>query len=141
MDDFFTIIAISCGSVMIFGSFLAFFAFMRYLRYREIIILAEKGLVHPQHATNGKGTLRWGIVITGLGVALCMGLYPLGWIISNGMFPLNFGPWMLVGLIPTFFGLSLLAIYYFTKLEKNSVGNSQHPPMTPNTESSHGEEQ
>ena len=118
MNDVFQILAISCGISMIFGAFLVFFAFMRYLRYREILALADKGLVHPRYAGNGKGTLRWGIVTTGVGIALCMGLYPLGWIISRGDFPLNFGPWMLIGLIPTFFGLSLLAIYFLTHQEK-----------------------
>ncbi|HNB53987.1 MAG TPA: hypothetical protein PK530_18715 [Anaerolineales bacterium] len=117
MNDVLEIMTISCGTVMFFGVFLAFFAYLRYLRYREIIALAEKGLVHPRYASNGKGTLRWGIVITGLGVALCLGLYPLGWLITGSSFPLNFGPWMLVGLIPTFFGLSLLAIYYLTRRE------------------------
>lgn len=118
MNDFLEIMSISCGIVMVFGVFLAFFAYMRYLRYREIIALAEKGLIHPRYASNGKGTLRWGIVITFIGVALCLGLYPFGWLIAGSTFPLNFGPWMLIGLIPTFFGLALLAIYYLSHREE-----------------------
>ncbi|MCB9136412.1 MAG: hypothetical protein H6636_13360 [Anaerolineales bacterium] len=130
MDTVFSILAASCGMVMFFGVFLIFFAYLRYLRYREIITLAEKGLVHPGYATpNGKGTLRWGIVITGLGVALCMGLYPFGWLISSGTFPLNFGPWMLVGLIPTFFGLSLVTIYFIGHKDEKKTGTT--PPALP----------
>lgn len=128
MDDVFTILAASCGIVTFFGVFLVFFAYLRYLRYREIISLAEKGLVHPGYASsNGKGTLRWGIVITGLGIALCMGLYPLGWMISRGTFPLNFGPWMLVGLVPTFFGLSLVAIYFLGHKEEKKAEHTPPP--------------
>lgn len=130
MDSFLEIIAISCGTVMFFGVFLAFFAYLRYLRYREIITLAEKGLVHPRYASNGKGTLRWGVVITFIGVALCLGLYPLGWLIG-GSFPLNFGPWMLIGLIPTFFGLALLAIYYLSHREEKV---KEDLPLVPPTQ-------
>jgi hypothetical protein len=55
------------------------------------------------------------VVITALGLALCLGLYPLGWTFSPGTFPLNFGPWMLLGLGPTFFGLALMAIYVLSR--------------------------
>jgi hypothetical protein len=93
--------------------FFGFFAYLRYLRHKETIALAERGLVHPDHSANGKGTLRWGLVFAGLGLALCLGLYPVGWLVQSP-FPLHFGPWMLAGLIPAFFGLSLMAIYYLT---------------------------
>lgn len=110
---------IICGSIiLIFGGMLVFFAYLRYMRYRETIELANKGLVHPRYQHyegNGKGTLRWGIAITGLGLALCLGLYPFGWLVAPSQFPLNFGPWMMIGLIPTFFGLSLIVIYLVTR--------------------------
>lgn len=111
---------IICGTfILTFVGLLGFYAYLRYMRYKETIVLAEKGLVHPRYVGNGKGALRWGIAITGLGIALCLGLYPFGWLTSNGQFPLNFGPWMLVGLIPTFFGLSLIIVYFVTR-ERNS---------------------
>jgi hypothetical protein len=109
---------IACGTTLFFGTLFlivfGFFGYLRYLRYQETITLAEKGLIPPQSGGNGKGTLRWGIVVTSLGVALCLGLYPIGWIAAPGEFPLNFGPWMLIGLIPTFFGLGLVIVYYLT---------------------------
>ena len=111
---------IICGTfALIFGGLLIFFAYLRYMRYKETIELADKGLVHPRYENNGKSTLRWGIALTGLGIALCLGLYPFGWLTSSGQFPLNFGPWMIIGLIPTFFGLSLIVIYMVTR-EKDS---------------------
>ena len=116
-------------SIGIFAVFLIIFgfaAYVRYMRYKETLALAEKGLVRPQKNGNGngngKGTLRWGIVITALGVALCIGLYPFGWLAGGTPFPLNFGPWMVIGLIPTFFGLALILIYVAT-----SKNGSQEP--------------
>ena len=120
-----------CGSTFFFGTlaliFFSFFAFIRYVRYRETLTLAEKGLVHPRLAGNGKGTLRWGLVITGFGLALCVGLYPNGFV-ANAGFPLHFGPWMLAGLLPTFFGLSLLAIYLLTSKESPNADSAQAEP-------------
>ncbi len=115
------------NSVVPCGAFLGFFVllfgaivFLRYLSFRETVILAEKGLVRPEPPrSNGKGALRWGIVITALGLATSIGLYPFGFLGDIGrQFPLYFGPWMLVGLIPTFFGLGLILIYVLTREEK-----------------------
>jgi len=114
----FVALSISCFFIVGILIFFGFFAFLRYMRYKETITLAEKGLVHPGYDTNGKGILRWGIGFTGLGIALCMGLYPIGWAFGSS-FPLHFGPWMLAGLIPAFFGLSLVAIYYLTNEKKS----------------------
>ncbi len=82
-----------------------FIIFMRYLTYRETIALAEKGLVRPSSRGNngsGKDTLRWGI-----------SLYPIG-LLPGMKFPLGLGPWMMVGFLPTFFGLGLVLIYVLT---------------------------
>ena len=107
------------GSIGVFAVFVVIFlyaAYVRYLRYKETLALAEKGLVRPQTNANGngKGALRWGIVITALGVALCLGLFPFGWLTARGTFPLNFGPWMVIALIPLCFGLGLILIYVVT---------------------------
>lgn len=108
----------SIGVFAIFLLIFGFAAFLRYMRYKETLALADKGLVRPQKngngTSNGKGALRWGIVITALGVAMCIGLYPFGWLAGGTTFPLNFGPWMVIGLIPTFFGLALILIYVAT---------------------------
>lgn len=105
--------AISLSTILLIVLF--FFAFMRYINYKETMGLAEKGLVRPE-SKPGKRYLRWGIVTTALGLAFSFGLYPLGF--SEGdEFPLHFGPWMLVGLIPLFVGLSLVLIHYLTEKE------------------------
>jgi len=85
----------------------------RYLSYRETLYLADKGLLRPEKNSNGKDSLRWGIIIAAIGIALCLGLYPLGQA-YNSVYPLGFGPWMLLGLLPLFFGLALILIYVLT---------------------------
>jgi hypothetical protein len=117
------ILTIACASTFFFGVLLlivfGFFGYLRYIRYRETLALAEKGLVKPQrNGGEGRGTLIWGIVITALGLALCLGLYPLGFMLGAADFPLYFGPWMVIGLVPTFFGLALVLAYLITSRER-----------------------
>ncbi len=109
--------------VAFLGFFIVFFGFivlMRYMGYRETLALAEKGLLRPEPPrSNGKGALRWGIAITALGLAISLGIYPLGWVAGGGVYPLNFGPWMIVGLVPLFFGLGLILIHVLTYEDKS----------------------
>ena len=114
LEVFATVFGICSVSLVFLGVPFGFAAYVRRLRHKEILELAERGLVKVPQTRNGKDTLRWGIVITALGFALCLGLYPIGFAINTG-FPLEFGPWMLIGLLPTFFGLALIAIYLTTR--------------------------
>ena len=97
--------------VVIFG----FLAFLRYMNYRETIALAEKGLTKPE-TKSGKGLLRWGILLTSLGLALSLGLYFIGFNSPND-YPLHLGPWMLGGFVPLFLGLGLTLLHYLTEKE------------------------
>jgi sterol desaturase/sphingolipid hydroxylase (fatty acid hydroxylase superfamily) len=104
MDKFFVCLGIVIAFLIVFG----FFAFLRYLRHREIIAMAEQGLPYPEQR-NGKEVLRWGIIITILGFALLIGTLPFAF---QGLWILG-----LIGLIPTFLGLSLLLFYVLTQEE------------------------
>ncbi len=109
----------------VFGSIFGCIAYARYLRYRETVVLAEKGLLRAERAHSDRNALRWGIVIAAVGLALCIGLYPVGFIGNSGhTFPLHFGPWMLVGLLPLFFGLGLVLIYVVTTREEKDALDS-----------------
>lgn len=116
--EVFEIVAIVSGVCMVTLVFLGipfgFAAYVRHLRHKEIIELAERGLVKVPEIRNGKDSLRWGIVFTALGLALCLGIYPFGFVVRSD-YPLEFGPWMLIGLLPTFFGLALITIYLVTR--------------------------
>lgn len=109
MNDIIPCLGVTGSLAIIFG----FFAFLRYMNYRETIALAEKGLSRPE-TKDGKGLLRWGILITALGLALSLGLYPIGFS-AGEPYPLRLGPWMLGGFVPLFLGLSLILLYVLTR--------------------------
>jgi hypothetical protein len=90
-------------------------ALIRYLNYRETIDLAEQGLTLPERKPN-QPLLRWGIVLTSLGLALTLGLYCAGFAAYDN-YPFHLGPWMLGGLIPLFLGLGLVLLHYLTEKE------------------------
>jgi hypothetical protein len=100
---------------IVFFSIFGYLAFRRYLEYRETVALAEKGLVKPREGGDGKDSLRWGIVLASLGLALCIGTYPIAWMVDGRFGPFGFGPWLLPGLLLLFFGLGLILIYLVTK--------------------------
>ena len=101
---------------------------LRWFKHREILALAEKGLLPAQYAqymsaSRGRGLLGWGIALVALGLALMIGLWPIGFVTrvphtGESLYPLNFGPWMLAGLIPLFIGLALLITYFLTRKEE-----------------------
>lgn len=97
--------------LLIFG----FLAFLRYMNYRETIALAERGLNRPE-GKRGKGWLRGGILVTGLGIALSLGLYFAGYN-SGQSYPFHLGPWMLGGFVPLFLGLALILSHFLTQKE------------------------
>lgn len=100
------------------------YAFLRFLRHRETLFLAERGLVRPAEAPRGSGnsSLRWGIILAALGVALSCGLYPIGWMVNGRTF-LGFGPWMLPGFIALALGLGLVLIHRLSTAQpENGTG-------------------
>lgn len=111
MDDLIPVIGVGSVLIIIFG----FVGCMRYIRYKEILALAEKGLVPPEPKAI-KGILRWGVVIAALGLAFTLGLYPFGFV-TGEEFPLHIGPWMLIGFVPLFLGLGLILLHYLTEKE------------------------
>lgn len=101
--------------VVLFAIIVGLIVFVRYLSYRETISQAEQGL-QRQETPKSKPLLRWGMVITVLGLILTLGLYAVGFL-STDSYPLHLGPWMLGGLIPLFLGLGLLLLHYLTEKE------------------------
>ncbi len=105
------------GSLAFIGLVFGFILLMRFMSYKETLALAEKGLVKPVKGGNGKGALIWGVIFTAIGLALLLGLWPLGLMFGSNA-PLGFGPWMLAGLLPLFFGLALILIHVLTHEKK-----------------------
>lgn len=102
------------GAIIILPLTVGLIILLRYISYRETLALAEKGIPRPERNRDGKDALRWGIVITAVGTALCLGLYPLGANFGD-IYPYGLGPWMLLGFVPLFVGLALILIYVLTR--------------------------
>ncbi|MCP4537554.1 MAG: hypothetical protein GY832_10440 [Chloroflexi bacterium] len=105
----------------------------RYFKHREIMAMVEKGVLPEQYAQytsasrkqRGRGTMGWGIALAALGLALMAGLWPLGFVgLGGNAYPLNFGPWMLVGLVPLFMGVALLIIYFVMRKEDATMSKA-----------------
>lgn len=109
MNDIFPCLGAVGSLAIIFG----FLGFLRYMNYKETIALAEKGLTKPEPNSN-KRLLRWGIIITALGLSFTIGLYLIGFNSANN-YPLHLGPWMLGGFVPLFLGLGLVLLHYLTE--------------------------
>ena len=109
MNDILPCLGAVGSLAIIFG----FLAFLRYMNYKETIALAEKGLTRPE-SNLSKRLLRWGIMITVIGLALTIGLYLIGFNYASN-YPLNLGPWMLGGFVPLFIGIGLVLLHYLTE--------------------------
>lgn len=127
MNDAIETLAIGLTLTMIFSIPFAFFAYIRYLRYKETIALAERGLLRPTESKNGRGTLRWGIVLAFIGFALVLGLLPVGFLLDSDS-EMILGPWLLVGCLPMFFGLALLVIYALTRNDSSAIVQAGDAP-------------
>lgn len=130
------------------GMILGFILLSRYLKYRETLTMIQHGITPPMppppmppmmmpappmprppvvvpqsNAGTGRGTLIWGLVLTGIGIALTLALWPIGFIANSASgntvtFPLGLGPWMLAGFVPLFVGLALILGYVITRPER-----------------------
>lgn len=103
------------GLVAIVTIIFSFLAFLRYMNYKETLALVEKGLTKPETKSR-KGLLRWGIVLSSIGLALSFGLYLFGFNSANN-YPLHLGPWMLGGFVPLFLGVGLILLDLLTDKE------------------------
>jgi hypothetical protein len=109
--------------------FLVFILLLRYLEHRERMSMIERGLMQPETSQRpryprGSAQLRGGLITAGVGFALTVGLYNLGWLLPAPLTaaPGRIGPWLLPGLIPLAIGLALVAGYYLSPPHPDSEG-------------------
>ena len=94
--------------LLFFALFLGFFGWLRWMRFRETLALADRGYA-PVVSPNGTNrTLRWGLILAAIGLAL-----------SCGMAPITFesidrSPVLIPGLLFLFLGLALLLYWLMT---------------------------
>lgn len=129
--------------VLLPGMILGYILLSRYLKYRETMAMIEHGITPPQpppvvmptmspqppimvnrgQGGTGRGMLIWGLVLSGVGLALTLALWPIGFIANSASgdtvnFPLGLGPWMLAGFTPLFVGLALILAFVIMRPER-----------------------
>jgi uncharacterized protein DUF6249 len=112
------------GWLIALAIFFGFIVLLRYIEHRERMALIARG-IDPnrlRRQRRGVGVLRAGLIIAMVGLALTIGLYPLGFMLPFSIteVPLHFGPWLLPGLIPLGVGGALVIGYY--------LGQDNQPP-------------
>ncbi len=107
------------GWLIVLAIFCGFVVLLRYIEHRERMALIARGI--DPHALRrqrrGVGVLRAGLIIAMVGLALTIGLYPLGFMLPSSITqaPFHFGPWLVPGLIPLGVGVALVISYYLSQ--------------------------
>src|SRR5215469_14408580 len=80
--------------------FLGFIVLLRYIDHRERMAMIRQGIdPNRLRPRRGAGVLRAGLIILMVGLALTVGLYPIGFMIPPAYtIPFRAGPWLLPGL-------------------------------------------
>jgi MFS family permease len=120
----FNVILVLIGWLVAMAIFFGFIVLLRYLHHRETMALISHG-INPEsipRRRRSRGMLRAGLIITMVGLALTIGLYPVGFFLPPTFAtPFHLGPWLLPGLIPLGVGIALIVSYY---LEQNALVSS-----------------
>lgn len=98
--------------------FLGFIVLLRYIDHRERMAMISRGIDPRPWRSNRRGTgvLRAGLITLMVGLALTVGLYPIGFLIPPAYtIPFRAGPWLLPGLIPLGVGSALIISYYLAQ--------------------------
>lgn len=118
------VLAALLGWLIALVIFLGFIALLRYIDHRERMAMIARGINprRPRGPLRGVGVMRAGLIIAMVGLALTIGLYPLGYMLpaSFTSTPLHVGPWLLPGLIPLGVGSALVISVY--------LGQDSRPP-------------
>lgn len=118
------VLAALLGWLIALAIFLGFIAGLRYIDHRERMAMIARGIdpYRLRRRRHGTGVLRAGLIVGMVGLALTIGLYPLGYILPAVVTttPLHVGPWLLPGLIPLGVGAALVISYY--------LGQDSRPP-------------
>jgi Domain of unknown function (DUF6249) len=123
------VLAALLGWLIALAIFLGFIALLRYIDHRERMALIARGL-NPHRlrpVRKSAGLLRAGLIIAMVGLALTIGLYPLGYMLppSFTSTPLHVGPWLLPGLIPLGVGIALVISVYLSQDSRPPDGEDE----------------
>ena len=118
------LLVLALGWLLVLIAFLSFLSLRRYLEHRERMAMITRGITPPGKGRNGlsqpmfirrAGVLQAGLITAMVGLALTLGLYPIGFYVPLSLVgPYHLGPWLLAGLIPLAVGCALILGHYLT---------------------------
>ncbi len=124
MNDFYEVVVPAITVSFIFLIIFGFFAFMRYLRYKETIALAERGLLRPsrRQRNSGRNMFKWGVLILSVGIGLFCTLTPLAAMTGE---PEAAVIGIILGALPASFGIGLILVDRYTRKEEEGDADVQ----------------
>ena len=120
------VIVVLLGWLIALAIFFGFIVLLRYLYHRERMALISQGFdpnnTRKRKQRKNSGILRAGLITGMVGLALTLGLYPVGFFLPTtfSSAPFHLGPWLLPGLIPLGVGLALIFSYYLEQNNQNA---------------------
>ena len=118
------LVVLAGGWFLVLIVFLSFLTLRRYMEHRERMAMILRGITPPEKQPNTlsrsklarrTGVLQGGLITAMVGLALTIGLYPIGFLVPPQLTgPDHLGPWMLAGLIPLAVGIALILGHYLT---------------------------
>jgi hypothetical protein len=118
------LLVLALGWLLVLIVFLSFLSLRRYLEHRERMAMIARGITPPDKRRNTlprpllirrTGVLQGGLITAMVGLALTLGLYPIGFYVPPSLVgPYHLGPWLLAGLIPLGVGSALILGHYLT---------------------------
>ncbi len=118
------LVVLAGGWLLVLIVFLGFLTLRRYMEHRERMAMILRGITPPEKQPNSlsrsklarrAGVLQGGLITAMVGLALTIGLYPIGFLVPPQLTgPDHLGPWMLAGLIPLAVGIALILGHYLT---------------------------
>ena len=118
------LLVLALGWLLVLLAFLSFLSLRRYLEHRERMAMIARGITPPDKRRNTlsqpmlirrAGVLQGGLITAMVGLALTLGLYPIGFYVPLSLVgPYHIGPWLLAGLIPLAVGCALILGHYLT---------------------------
>jgi hypothetical protein len=118
------LLVLALGWLIVLIAFLSFLSLRRYLEHRERMAMIARGITPPEERHRSlsqpmfirrAGVLQGGLITAMVGLALTLGLYPIGFYVPPSLVgPYHLGPWLLAGLIPLAVGGALILGHYLT---------------------------
>ncbi len=121
-------LAAICLPIMGLAAILGFVLLLRYMRMKETAMLLEREatpevILQQRVDRPSRAILFTGIIVSMIGLALGIALYPIGSLAGSRSF-LGLGPWMLPGLLPLFIGIALILWHSLSQEGQNGSGKA-----------------